>query len=120
MAHGPGCERPASQCTQGSATDPPAARPLTRRTRAVTMRIQMQRYRGVRIVALVAVTSVIAAATAWTIPAPAAQHSTLRSVTGTVSCATFQGSLQITAYAYRPDPYGYALASLFTGPPNTP
>jgi hypothetical protein len=79
----------------------------------------MQR-RGVRIFALVAVTSVIAAAGAWTMPASAAQRSTLRTVAGTVSCATSQGSLQITAYAYRPDPFGYALASVFTGPPNTP
>jgi hypothetical protein len=84
------------------------------------MRIQMQRHRGVRIVAVVAVTSVIAAAGAWTMPAPAAQRSTLRSVTGTVSCSTAWNSLQITAYAYRPDPFGYALASVYTGPPNTP
>jgi len=84
------------------------------------MRIQMQRYRGVRIVAVVAVISVTAAASTWTRPAPAGQRSTVRSVTGTASCSTFQGALQITAYAYRPDPFGYALASVYTGPPNTP
>ena len=80
----------------------------------------MQHYRGVRDVAVVAVISVIAAASVWTEAAPAAQRSTSRSVTGTVSCSTSQNSMQITAYAYRPDPFGYALASVYTGPPNTP
>lgn len=80
----------------------------------------MQRHHGVRIVTVLAITSVIAAAGVWTTPAPAAQRSTLRTIAGTVSCSTSQNSLQITAYAYRPDPFGYALASVFTGPPNTP
>ena len=79
----------------------------------------MQRFRGVRLVALVAVVSALTAS-AWTIAAPAARSSALRTVAGTVSCTTWQGSLQISAYAYRPDPYDYAAATIFTGPPNTP
>jgi len=79
--------------------------------------IQMRRW--ARTVALVAVISAIAA-TAWTMAAPAAGSSTLKTVTGTVWCTTSQGSLQIAAYAYRPHPYDYAAATIFTGPPNTP
>ena len=80
----------------------------------------MQRCRGVRVVALVAVTSVIAAASAWTTLAPAAQgYSTLKIVTGTVSCTTAVGALQISGIAYRPS-LGYAAALIETGPANTP
>jgi hypothetical protein len=79
----------------------------------------MQRCRGVRIFAVAAVTSVIAAASAWTVPAPAAQrHSTLKTVAGTVSCATSQGALQLNVFAYRPA-WGYAAAFVDTGPANT-
>ena len=91
---------------------------LTRRASGVTMRIRMQRSRG--LVALLAGTSVVAAAIAWTVPALAAQRSsTLKIVTGTVSCTTSQGALQISAIAYRPA-LGYAAALIETGPPNTP
>jgi hypothetical protein len=80
----------------------------------------MQRCGGVRIFAVVAVTW-LAAVSAWTVPAPAAlRHSALKIVAGTVSCTTAQRSMQISAYAYRPDPFGYAAATIFTGPPNTP
>jgi hypothetical protein len=79
----------------------------------------MQRCRGVRILAAAAVTSVIAAASAWTMPAPAAQrHSTLKTVAGTVSCATSQGALQMSVFAYRPA-WGYGAAFVDTGPANT-
>src|SRR5436190_17595272 len=79
----------------------------------------MQRCRGVRIFAVAAVTSVIAAASAWTMPAPAAQdRSTLKTVAGTVSCATSQGALQLDVFAYRPA-WGYGAASVDTGPANT-
>jgi len=78
----------------------------------------MQRCRGVKIFA-VAVTSVIATASAWTAPAPAAQrHSTLKTVAGTVSCATSQGALQMDVFAYRPA-WGYGAAFIDTGPAST-
>jgi hypothetical protein len=81
------------------------------------MRIRMQRSRG--LVALLAVTSVVAIA-AWAVPASAApRYSTLKIVTGTVSCTTSQGALQISAIAYRPS-LGYAAALIETGPANTP
>jgi hypothetical protein len=83
------------------------------------MRLHVQRFRGLRTVALVAVVSAIVA-TAWTVAAPAARHGVLRTVNGTASCVTSQGSMQIKAFAYRPDPYGYAAATIYTGPPNTP
>jgi hypothetical protein len=83
------------------------------------MRLQMQRFRGVRTGVLVAIVSAIAAS-AWALTAPAARRVAVKTVAGTVSCVTSQGSLQVTAYAYRPDPYGYASATIFTGPPNTP
>jgi hypothetical protein len=85
----------------------------------VSMRLQMQRLPWVKTVALVAVVSVTAGSV-WTLATPAAPRSTLKTVAGTVSCVTQQGSLQLVAYAYRPDPYGYAAATVFTGPPNTP
>lgn len=67
-----------------------------------------------------AVTSVLAAATAWTALAPAAQaRSTVKLVVGTVSCATHAGAVQIDAIAYRPA-FGYAGAFIETGFPNTP
>jgi hypothetical protein len=79
----------------------------------------MQSYCGGKVVALVAVTSVIAAASAWTARAPAAQRdSTLKTVAGTVSCATSQGSLQMDVFAYRPA-WGYGAAFIDTGPANT-
>ena len=79
----------------------------------------MQRYRGTGIAGMVAVTSVLAAS-AWTAAAPAAQaHSTLKYVAGTVSCATFEGAVQLNAIAYRPA-YGYAAAFIDTGFPDTP
>jgi hypothetical protein len=78
----------------------------------------MQSYYGGKVVALVAVTSVIAAS-AWTASAPAAQRdSTLKTVAGTVSCATSQGSLQMDVFAYRPA-WGYGAAFIDTGPANT-
>jgi hypothetical protein len=80
---------------------------------------QMHRCRGVRIFAVAAVTSVIAAASAWTMPAPAAQgRSTLKTVAGTVSCPTSQGALQMNVFAYRPA-WGYGAAFVDTGPANT-
>jgi hypothetical protein len=79
----------------------------------------MQRLPWVTTVALVAIVSAIAAS-ASAMSAPAARRVALKTVAGTVSCATSQGSLQISAYAYRPDPYGYAAATVWTGPPNTP
>jgi hypothetical protein len=79
----------------------------------------MQPCRGVRILAVAAVTSVIAAASAWTGSAPAAQRdSTLKTVAGTVSCATSQGALQLNVFAYRPA-WGYGAAFVDTGPANT-
>jgi hypothetical protein len=79
----------------------------------------MQRSRGVRIFAVAAVICVIAAASAWTAPTPAAQRdSTLKTVAGTVSCPTSQGALQIDVYAYRPA-WGYGAAFVDTGPANT-
>jgi hypothetical protein len=78
----------------------------------------MQRSRGVRIVAVAAVT-LIAAASARTTPAPAAQgDSTLKTIAGTVSCATSQGALQMNVFAYRPA-WGYAAAFVDTGPAGT-
>jgi hypothetical protein len=80
----------------------------------------MQRFRGVRIFTGVAITCVIAAATAWTVPARAAQRlTTLKTIAGTVSCATSQGATQIYAIAYRPS-LGYAAALVRTGFPDTP
>jgi hypothetical protein len=79
----------------------------------------MQGCRGVRIVVVAAVTSVIAAASAWTTSAPAAQRdSTLKTVAGTVSCPTSQGALQMSVFAYRPA-WGYGAAFVDTGPANT-
>ncbi len=80
----------------------------------------MQRRRGARIVIVAAVTAVLAAASAWTATAPGARgDSTLKYVAGTVSCATFEGALQMKAIAYRPA-YGYAAAFIDTGFPDTP
>jgi hypothetical protein len=80
----------------------------------------MQRSPGVRIFTGVAVTCVMAAATAWSAPARAAQrHSSLKTVAGTVSCATSLGATQIYAIAYRPS-LGYATALVRTGFPDTP
>lgn len=68
---------------------------------------------------MAAVTSVLAVASAWTMAASAAQdHSTLKTVAGTVSCATSQGALQMNVFAYRPA-WGYAAAFVDTGPANT-
>jgi hypothetical protein len=79
----------------------------------------MQRSRGVRIVAVAAVASVIAVASAWTASAPAAQHLwELKTVAGTVSCSTLQGSMQLDAIAYCPA-RGYGAAFIYSGPPNT-
>jgi len=84
------------------------------------MSILMRRSRGVRIFSGVAITCVIAASTAWAVPARAAQRqSTLKTVAGTVSCATSQGATQIYAIAYRPS-LGYAAALIRTGFPDTP
>lgn len=66
---------------------------------------------------MVAVTSALAVASAWTGPAPAALRQS--SVADTVSCTTSQGTLQIKAFAHRPS-LGYAGAFVFTGYPNTP
>lgn len=77
----------------------------------------MTQRRRLRIGAVVAVTSVLAAASAWAGRAPAALRQS--SLAGTDSCATSQGSLQITAFAHRPS-IGYAGAFVFTGFPNTP
>lgn len=67
-----------------------------------------------------AVAAVVAAASAWTGAAPAAQgHSTGKSVAGTVACATSIGSLQLNAIAYRPS-LGRASALIETGFPDTP
>lgn len=74
---------------------------------------------GVRTVGLIAVASAVVAS-AWAMAAPAAPRVALKTVAGTMSCVTAQGALQISAYAYRPDPYGYASATVWTGPPNTP
>ncbi|HKN64456.1 MAG TPA: hypothetical protein VJV76_09025 [Gaiellaceae bacterium] len=75
---------------------------------------------GARVVTVAAVTSVLAAASAWTAPAPAApNHSTLKYVAGTVSCTTVAGAVQLDAIAYRPA-FGYAAAFIETGFPNTP
>lgn len=79
----------------------------------------MQGSRGIRIVAVVALCCAIAAASVSATPALAAGRDSTGKVTGTVSCATWQGSLQISAFAYRPS-LGYAAAIVFTGPPNTP
>lgn len=80
----------------------------------------MQHCRGIRVVGVVAITSVLAAASAWTTSAPAAQgHSTLRYVAGKVSCATSLGAVQLNAIAYRPS-LGYAAALIRTGFPDTP
>ena len=79
----------------------------------------MQRCPRVGIVSVVAVTSVLAAASAWTARAPAAQgQSALKTVAGTVSCATSQGALQMNVFAYRPA-WGYGAAFIDTGPSNT-
>lgn len=68
---------------------------------------------------MAAVTAAIAVASAWTAPAPAAQRdSTLKTVAGTVSCATSQGALQVSVFAYRPA-WGYGAAFVDTGPANT-
>lgn len=76
--------------------------------------------RGVRICTIVSVVCVTAAATAWTVPARAAQrHSTLKTVAVTVSCATSQGAVQVHAIAYRPS-LGLASALISTGFPDTP
>jgi len=83
------------------------------------MRIQMQRSDGFRVI-VVAVTSVLAAAGAWSTSAPAAQgDSTLKYAAGKVSCATTLGALQLDAIAYRPS-LGYAAALIRTGFPDTP
>jgi hypothetical protein len=83
------------------------------------MSTQMQRCRGVTIVAVAAVTSVLAAAGAWTAQAPAAEHHpAAKTVAGTVSCATSHGALAINAYAYRPS-VGYATAPIVTGQADT-
>jgi hypothetical protein len=80
----------------------------------------MKRRHEVRVFAVVAVTSVVAAAGAWTGQAPAAQRdSTGKTVAGTVSCATAVGSLQLNAIAYRPS-LGHASALVETGFPDTP
>jgi hypothetical protein len=81
------------------------------------MRTEMERGHELRVIVGVAVTLVIAAATAWTRPAPAAIRGS--SVAGTVSCTSLQGSMQISAYAYRPS-VGIAGIFVYTGPPNTP
>jgi hypothetical protein len=71
--------------------------------------------RTVKIVAGVAVISVLEAASAWTASAPAAQgRSTAKSVAGTVSCTTSQGALRMNVFAYRPA-WGYAASFLNTG-----
>jgi hypothetical protein len=83
------------------------------------MSTEMQRCRGVTIVAVVGITSVMAAAGAWTARAPAAQHHpAAKTVAGTVSCATSHGALEINAYAYRPS-VGYATAPIVTGQADT-
>ncbi|HKD94757.1 MAG TPA: hypothetical protein VKB43_08640 [Gaiellaceae bacterium] len=79
----------------------------------------MRHFHGVKAIALVTVVSALAAS-AWTVAAPAAPRSTQKTVAGTVSCTTEQGSMQISAFAYRPDPFDYAAATIYTGPPNTP
>jgi hypothetical protein len=80
--------------------------------------MQMARHRRVAVVAVLAAASVPAATALWsTTPARAALGQS--AVAGTVSCATYEGSLQISAYAYRPS-VGYAGAFIFTGFPNTP
>ena len=77
----------------------------------------MERSRG--LVALLAVAALGAVAVS-AVPASAApRYSTLKIVTGTVSCTTSQGAVQISAIAYRPS-LGYAAALIETGPPNTP
>lgn len=55
---------------------------------------------------------------AWIVAVRAGGRATAKTVSGTVSCATSQGSLHITAYAYRPAD-GYASAAVYTGPPDT-
>lgn len=78
----------------------------------------MRGFRGVRAAALVAVVSALAAS-AWAAVAPAAQRdATLKTVSGTVSCMTSVGALQISAYAYSPS-LGNAGAFITTGPENT-
>jgi hypothetical protein len=83
------------------------------------MSTQMQRRRGVTIVAVAAITSVMAAAGVWTGAAPGAQHHPVaKTVAGTVSCATSHGALEVNAYAYRPS-LGYATAPIVTGQADT-
>jgi hypothetical protein len=85
------------------------------------MATEMERCRGIPIVAVVAVTSVVAAAGAglWTAAARGARrHSAVRTVAITVSCATSHGALEINAYAYRPS-VGYAVAPIVTGQADT-
>jgi hypothetical protein len=80
----------------------------------------MQGSRGVRIVAVVALTFVLAAGSAWTVSAQAGQRgSSLKTVAGKVSCATAVGAVQLDAIAYRPS-LGYAAALIRTGFPDTP
>jgi hypothetical protein len=79
----------------------------------------MPRCRRLWVFAVAAVTSLIAAVSAWTTPAPAAKRdSALKTVAGTVSCATSQGALQLDVFAYRPA-WGYGAAFVDTGPANT-
>ncbi|MGZ4334663.1 MAG: hypothetical protein ACXVRJ_10390 [Gaiellaceae bacterium] len=79
----------------------------------------MKRCRGLTIVGMVGVTSVLAVAGVWTAPAPAAQRTLgVKTVAGTVSCATSHGALEINAYAYRPS-VGYATAPIITGQADT-
>jgi hypothetical protein len=79
----------------------------------------MQRHRGVELVAVVAVTFVVAAASAWTTLAPAARDASVKYTAGTVGCATSTGAVQINAIAYRPT-LGHAAALIETGFPDTP
>ena len=80
----------------------------------------MQRSRAVKIAMAAGVTSVLAAAGAWTTPARSSRaHSTMKYVAGTLSCSTFEGAVQLNAIAYRPA-FKYAAAFIDTGFPDTP
>jgi len=78
----------------------------------------MQGFRGIRTAALIAVASAFATGASAAAASAGQRSSTLRTVSGTVSCATSAGALQINAYAYSPS-VGYAGAFVTTGPENT-